>query len=280
MEFLPIRPAFFERERRVRGASGTFRQSRIAPRYGVSPSTPRWAGGSFMKNWLSVILAGALLFSTAPAAYSEPHQVVPGTQVRLHIVSNIGTAISKSGDPFVAVVSEPVFIGNTLLIPAGTRVNGIVNNVEKARHFSIFRGQAYMDVTFRSLEIDSRIVPVHMSLIAIEQPSSDRDGRRRKDVKIDEGQIIEEKHDFRGDLMGASIGTGGGALVGLIFSNVARGFGFGLAGSAAYIVARKGKEVDLPAETGMLVRIDNGVTVPGVMEPATVPTVSSEPSGN
>jgi hypothetical protein len=167
-----------------------------------------------------------------------------------------------------------------LLIPAGTRVNGIVNNVERARHFSVFRGQAYMDVTFRSLEIDSRIVPVRMSLIAIEQPSSDRDGRRRKDVKIDEGQIIEEKHDFKGDLMGASIGTGGGALVGLIFSNVARGFGFGLAGSAAYIVARKGKEVDLPAETGMLVRIDNGVTVPGVVAPAAPPSAAGEPSGN
>jgi hypothetical protein len=53
--------------------------------------------------------------------------------------------------------------------------------------------------------------------------------------------------------------------VGLIFSNVARGFGFGLAGSAAYIVARKGKEVDLPAQTGMLVRIDTGVTLPATV---------------
>jgi hypothetical protein len=51
-------------------------------------------------------------------------------------------------------------------------------------------------------------------------------------------------------------------LVGVIFSNVARGLGIGLAGSAAYIVARKGKEVDLPAQTGMLVRMDNTITVP------------------
>ncbi len=230
-----------------------------------------------MKALLSAVLAGALLCSTAPASYAEPRQVVPGTQVRLHIVSSISTTTSRSGDPFVAVVSEPVFIGNTLLIPAGTRVNGIINTVERARHFSIFRGQAYMDLTFRSLEIDSRIVPVRMSILALEQPSSDRDGRRRKDVKIDEGQIIQEKHDYKGDIVGGSIGAGGGALVGLIFSNVARGFGFGLAGSAAYIVARKGKEVDLPAETGMLVRIDNGVTLPGSIEP--VAGVAS-PSGN
>jgi hypothetical protein len=49
---------------------------------------------------------------------------------------------------------------------------------------------------------------------------------------------------------------------------VARGFGFGLAGSAVYIVARKGKEVNLPAETGMLVRIDDAVTLPGTITPA------------
>jgi hypothetical protein len=217
-----------------------------------------------MKAFFSAVLAGALLCATAPA-YSEPRQVVPGTQVRLHIVSTIGTAISRDGDPFVAVVSEPVFVGNTLLIPAGTRVNGVVGTVGRARRFSIFRGQAYMDLTFRTLEIDSRLIPIHMSIIAIEQPGSERDGRRRKDVKIDEGQIIEEKHDYTGDVMGGSIGTGGGALVGLIFSNVARGFGFGLAGSAAYIVARKGKEVDLPAQTGVLVRIDNNVTLPAAI---------------
>ncbi len=217
-----------------------------------------------MKTFLSLVLAGALLCTTAPVSFAEPRQVAPGTEVRLHIISNIGTAISRNGDPFVAVVSDPVFIGNTLLIPAGTRVNGIVGTVERARRFSIFRGQAYMDLTFRSMEIDSRLVPVHMSIIELEQPGTDRDARRRRDVRIDEGQIIEEKHDYKGDVMGGSIGTGGGALVGLIFSNVARGFGFGLAGSAAYIVARKGKEVDLPAQTGMLVRVDAAVNVPAI----------------
>lgn len=228
-----------------------------------------------MKALLSAVLSGALLFATAPVSYAEPRQVVPGTQLRLHMVSNIDTAISRSGDPFVAIVSEPVFVGNTLLIPAGTRVNGVIGTVEKARHFSVFRGQAYMDMTFRNMEIDSRLIPIHMSIIAIEQPSSDRDGQRRKDVKIDEGQIIQEKHDFKGDIMGGSIGTGGGALVGLIFSNVARGFGFGLAGSAAYIVARKGKEVDLPAQTGMLVRVDTNVTLPATLGPV----AETNPSG-
>jgi hypothetical protein len=265
MEFLPIRRMVFLTLRSAAPAESSGRAG-TPHDTGIQRALTARAGGKFMKALLSVVLAGALLFAGVPSVYSEPRQVAPGTQVRLHMVSNIGTATSRSGDPFVAVVSEPVFIGNTLLIPAGTRVNGVIGTVERARRFSIFRGQAYMDLTFRTLEIDSRLVPVHMSILAVEEPGSDRsDGRRRKDVKIDEGQIIEQKHDYRGDIIGGSIGSGGGALVGLIFSNVARGFGIGIAGSAAYIVARKGKEVDLPAQTGMLVRVDSGVTLPALV---------------
>jgi hypothetical protein len=142
------------------------------------------------------------------------------------------------------------------------------------------------------MEVDSRIIPIQMSILAIEDRHSDGDTRTRKDIKIDEGQVLQEKHDFKGDIVGGAIGTGGGALVGAIFSNVARGFGFGIAGSAAYIVIRKGKEVELPAQTGMLARLDSTVTVPSfsanVLEgadvmaggvPANVPATSAN-SGN
>jgi hypothetical protein len=227
-----------------------------------------------MERLLSVVLAGALLFTAAPASYSEPRpepqKVAPGTEVRLHIISDIGTTLSRNGDQFVAVVSEPVFVGNTLLIPAGTKIHGTIGTVEPARRFSIFRGQAYMDLSFRSIEIDSRLIPVHMSILEIQRPGTDyNEAPRRHDVRIDEGQIVEQKHDYRGDVLGGSIGGGGGALIGLIAGNVARGFGFGLIGSAAYIVARKGKEVRLPAETGMLVSIDDAITLPGTLGPAT-----------
>jgi hypothetical protein len=215
-----------------------------------------------MKLALSFLLAAALVFTAAPPSCAEPRQVIQGTQIHLTLLSGISTAVARDGDPFVAVVAEPVYLGSQLLLPAGTRINGLISTVDKARRFSTFRGQAYMNLTFRSLEVDSRLIPVQMSIIAIEQPRGQSDGKRRKDVKIEEGQVIQEKHDFKGDIVAATVGTGGGTLVGAIFSHVARGFGIGLAGSAVYIVARKGKEVELPAQTGMLVRMDNTITVP------------------
>jgi hypothetical protein len=215
-----------------------------------------------MRITLSLLLTAALVCAAAPPSYAEPRQVMQGTQVHLTLLSGINSAVAKDGDPFVAVVAEPVYLGSQLLLPAGTRINGLIGTVAKARHFSIIRGQAYMNLTFRSIEVDSRLIPVQMSIIAIEQSHSQADAKRRKDVKIEEGQVVQEKHDVKGDVVGAAIGTGGGSLVGAVFSHVARGFGFGLAGSAVYIVTRKGKDVELPAQTGMLVRMDNTITVP------------------
>src|SRR5260370_1106990 len=215
-----------------------------------------------MKIALSSLLAAAVVGTAASGSYAEPRKVIQGTRVHLTLLGGISRAVAKDGDPFVAVVAEPVYLGSQLLLPAGTRVNGIITTVEKARRFSIFRGQAYMNLTFRSIEVDSRLIPVQMSIITIEQPHGQADGKRRKDVKIEEGQVVEEKHDIKGDIVGATIGTGGGTLVGVVFSHAARGFGLGLAGSAAYIVARKGKDLELPPQTGMLIRMDNTITVP------------------
>ncbi len=200
--------------------------------------------------------------AASPASYADPHQLLQGMQVHLTLLNSISSAASRDGDPFVAVVAEPVYLGNQLLVPAGTRVNGVIGTVEKARHFSIFRGQAYMNLTFRSIEIDSRLIPVQMSIITIEQPHGQADGKRRRDVRVEEGQVVQEKHDIAGDITGGAIGAGGGTLIGAVFSHAIRGFGIGLAGSAAYIVERKGKEVELPAQTGMVVRMDNTINVP------------------
>ena len=229
-----------------------------------------------MKVVVSLFVVVCLLFSLAPASLAEPRQVLQGTQVHLTLLSGITTSVARDGDPFSAVVADPVYLGGQLLIPAGARVNGVIGTVNRARRFSIFRGQAYMNLTFRSIEVDRREIPVQMSIIALEQPHGQANGKQRKDVRVIEGQVVESKRDIKKDVTGGAIGTGGGTLVGAVFSHALRGFGIGLAGSAAYIVARKGKEVELPAQTGMLVRLDNTITVPGTVA-SSEPYTSSRP---
>lgn len=215
-----------------------------------------------MKVVLSVILVVALVCTASPPSYAEPRQIPQGTEIHLTLLTPINSTHSREGDPFVAVLAQPVALDSRIILPAGTRVNGVVGTVQKPKAFSLFRGQAYMNLAFKSIEVDSRLIPVQMSILAIGQPRIDSYSKPRKDMKIVEGQVLEQKHDYKGDVLGVTVGSGAGSLVGLVFSNVARGFGIGFAAGAVYVVARKGKEIDLPANSGMLTRMDSTITVP------------------
>jgi hypothetical protein len=217
-----------------------------------------------MKIVVSLLLVVALLCSLAPPIYAEPRQVRQGTEIHLTLLDAINTATAQEGDPFVAVLSQPVIVDSLIVLPAGTRVHGVVSTIQKAKNFSLFRGQAYLSVSFKTIEIDSRLVPVQMSILGIGQPRVEGYSRERHDVKIMEGEILQEKHDVKGDVIGMAVGGGGGSLIGLIAGNVARGFGIGLAGGAVYIASRKGKEINMPPQSGMLVRIDDTVMVPSI----------------
>ena len=215
-----------------------------------------------MKAVLSVVLIFALSISAVLPTYAEPRQVIQGTEIHLTLLTPVSSSTSKAGDPVIAVLSQPVSFDSRIILPAGTRIHGVVGTIQKAKMFSLFRGQAYMNVTFKSIEIDSRLIPVQMSITAIGKPRVDSYSVPRHDVKILEGEVVQQKHDYQGDALGMAVGGGGGSLIGAIAGNALRGLGIGFAAGAVYVVARKGKEVNMPAETGMLARFDSTVTVP------------------
>jgi hypothetical protein len=217
-----------------------------------------------MKAVVSVLLVFALAFSAvlpSPAS-AEPRQIIQGTEVHLTLLTPVSSSTSREGDPFIAVLSQPVALDSRIILPAGTRVHGVVGAIQKPKNFSLFRGQAYMNLAFKSVEIDSRLIPIQMSIVAIGRPRVDSYSKPRNDMKITEGEVIQQKHDYKGDAYGLLIGGGGGSLMGALFGNVARGMGIGFAAGAVYVVARKGRQVDLPAETGLLTRLDSTLTVP------------------
>jgi hypothetical protein len=89
-----------------------------------------------------------------------------------------------------------------------------------------------------------------------------------------EGVVVEQNNrDIKGAVEDVALGTAGGSVVGLIFSRVVRGTVIGLVGGSAYVVAKKGKEVELPAQTGILVRMDTALSLPaGLMHNASYTT--------
>ena len=121
-----------------------------------------------------------------------------------------------------------------------------------------------MNLVFNSIEVESRIFPARMSILSIYQAGSDNT-KRRKDLTTVEGVVVEERQDLRTDVEDIAIGTAGGSVAGTVFSRIMRGTLIGLVGGSAYVVAKKGKDVELPAQTEMLVRLDSSVAVPATL---------------
>jgi hypothetical protein len=216
-----------------------------------------------MRRVLCLCVAVSLVFVTAPPVQSQStNQLLQGTQLKLVLLNGLSTSVARDGDPFAAVVTEPVYMGGQLVLPAGVRVNGEVAMVEKSKRFSMFRGGASMNLVFKSIVMDSREIPAQMSIISIHQTSNPDSAGKRKDLRVEEGQVVEAKRDIKGDVTTVGLGGGGGTILGAIFGGVVRGLTLGLVGGSVYIVAKKGKEVELPAQTGLLVRLDNTITLP------------------
>src|ERR1700721_2480546 len=126
---------------------------------------PQRSNGGVMKKFAS---AGALLFVLlwlTPAVHAQS-TVQPGTQVRLTLVNGLTTSVAHDGDPFTAIVAEPVFIGNQLLIPAGAKIHGTVPGVTRPKWFGRIRGGASINLVFNSMEVESRIFPIQMSILS------------------------------------------------------------------------------------------------------------------
>ncbi len=212
-----------------------------------------------MKGVVSLGVAVCLVFSATLPAQSQSNELLQGTQIRLVLLNGLSTSVARDGDPFAAVVAEPVYMGGQLMLPAGARVQGQVTGVIRPRHFSMFRGQAAMNLTFRSIEVDRREIPVQMSILAIQDASTENSGRKRKDLNVEEGQVVEVRPE--GDATAVGWGTTGGTVVGAVFRHVGRGLALGLVGGMVYMMAKKGKPVELPAQTALLVRLDKNVTL-------------------
>jgi len=214
-----------------------------------------------MNRFISFCAVVSLALFLTPAVYAQANQVQPGTQVRLTLLNGITTSVAHDGDPFTAIVAEPVFFGNQLVLPAGAKIHGTVTSVTRPKFFSMFRGGASINLVFNSIEVESRIFPAQMSILSIYSGGM-VNGKQRKDVKTVEGVVIQERRDIKGDITDVGLGTAGGTAAGVLFGSIIRGSVIGLVGGTAYIVAKKGKDVELPAQTGMLVRLDSNISLP------------------
>jgi hypothetical protein len=179
-------------------------------------------------------------------------EVPAGLEIQATLQDELSTKTSRYGDKFTAIVSQPVnAVDGSLAIPAGSRIEGEVIESEQGRTLPSVRGRGKLNLRFRNLVLpDGTSVPLNASLISV------------NDKKTNEEGEVQSGTSGKTAAKGVGIGAGLGTLTGLIFGGPFKGLAIGAIAGGGYVLAAKGKDVEIPADSSMKLRLDQTLYVP------------------
>jgi hypothetical protein len=201
---------------------------------------------------LTLVCALALL--GVEALHARNFFMQEGTEIALRLRTSVDAESSREGDRVICTVEEPVILDQVEVIPVGARVHGRIASLKKAGRLG--RGGELV-LSFDALEIPGTgRLPIAGSVVDLYDP--DDPEARKQAAHLDLGQEGEIRGDGPGALKRivpiAGAGGGGAALGGV------KGAAIGvIAGTAFSYIFWKGKEVDLPAGTGIVIEIDRSL---------------------
>jgi hypothetical protein len=182
--------------------------------------------------------------------------VPANTEMRATLDTPLSSKTSKPGDRFTATVSQPVQGRNGEVIPAGARVEGEVSESEQGKTIPALRGKGKMNLRFRDIVLpNGQTVPLIASLVSVNSTNG-----KRTQKADNEGQV---ESDTQGKTVAKDVGIGAGVgtIAGLIFGGPLKGLAIGALAGGGYVLATNGKDVNLPAQTGLVIRLDQGLSV-------------------
>jgi type IV secretion system protein VirB10 len=185
----------------------------------------------------------------------KPMLIIPvGTRVPLSLKQAISTKTAKEGDPVYAETAFPFVVGDRVVIPAGTYVQGKVTRVQRGGHV---KGRAELLVHFTSMIYPSGYT------VMLGGSVENTPGAEKTTMKDSEGTIRQDS-DVGKKVGAAAEGAGTGAVIGAVTgggkgAGIGAGAG-GLAGLAIGMLSR-GADVRLPPGTSIEMEIQREIRV-------------------
>jgi hypothetical protein len=175
--------------------------------------------------------------NTAPTEVnSSQYGVVPaGQELDVRLDTTLSSKTAKVEQRFDTTTVADLTQNGMVLIPAGSRVRGVVSAVDPADR--IHRAGS-ITLSFDQLEVRGRSQPIRAQATNV----------------FESGGIREEGGT-------AGIGAGAGAIVGGILGGVKGAILGAIIGAGGAIAATEGKDIDLPAGSIVRIRLDSLVTI-------------------
>jgi hypothetical protein len=209
------------------------------------------------KRYYLVILMGLCLglpsLSYGQQSISEI-TLAQGTKISLQLNDRLSTKTNSEGDPFSAVVIEPVYQGERLVIPKGSTISGNISRIVRPGRFG---GKATMNLLFDSISIPGRgVLQLTASLVKIDAAGNGSVGNEGTVVGNTSraGEVISVIGPAAaGGAIGGGIGGGKGAGIGA---------GVGAAVGLGSIFMTRGKDLEMRKGATMEISLDRPLPVP------------------
>jgi len=176
-----------------------------------------------------------------------------GTMMAIQTDQAISSYSAHLGDPVNATLENDLYLNDSLAVPAGSQIQGQVVNVSNA---TMLGKHGSIDVRFDNIKLqDGRVIPINAHIV-----TKDKTGVLKGDtylVDIAKGVGIAAGTTGAGVL----VGTAAGSLLGSVGTGALFGLGVGALGGMGYAMARKGKDVIVPAGSRMSLVIDTPIAV-------------------
>ena len=178
-------------------------------------------------------------------------EVGAGTEIHAALDTPLFSKTSKPGDRFTATVSDPVRANNgAVVIPAGARVEGEVAESEDQKTVAALKDKPKLSLRFRDVVLPTgQTVPLTATLVSVHDTS----GKNFKKAGAEGGK--------------ASNAIGAPSAMGRSVGGPIKGLAVGTLSGGGYVVATNGKDVRLPAQAVMLIRVDQPLSWNGTSTP-------------
>jgi hypothetical protein len=164
-----------------------------------------------------------------------PHTIPVGQELDVRLRTALSSETAQVEDRFEATTLVDLYVGEELLVPAGSVMGGIVSNVEKATRTD---RKGSLTLAFDTLTVHGR----------------------KHDIRASVTEMIESS-GMKGEAGKIGVGAAAGAIIGGILGGVKGALAGVLIGGGGTILATPGVDVKLEAGTVLRVRFDSPATI-------------------
>jgi hypothetical protein len=182
-------------------------------------------------------------------------RIATGTEIRATLDTPLSTRTAQPGDVFVATVTEPIrSTDGDIVIPAGSRLRGEVSESDRGKTLRGVRSKDKLSLHFSNIQMpDGGPIPLSARLISLDH--ADDKASRSSQLEIESGK---PRTTIAND---SRVSAGQRTVTHSTFGRALKGLAVGTTEGGGYVLAINGKEITVPAQTRLTLRLDHDLSL-------------------